>query len=206
MKINNEIIQEMKEKKCSAMVGVFSYGLRTNYLLGENMQVKEITNIVIFKDGKVLLSIGKYFRGQVDGIKIDKDIKKVFLSEVKTRRKINLDREENFYHCGTLYLYDGLDISVGETKEIIKYQNNISINYGEVATIKFKNSIVYYNSNREEIESNMLLVDVVGSYRIEKTPQGEKIDSIEKELKENNIDINKYMLEKLLDKYDLIKK
>lgn len=207
IKIDMNLINEMKEKKCNAMVGMFSYGLRTNYLLDEKANLKEILNIVFYEDGKELFSIGKYFNGIIDERKSPVDIRKLFLSDVKNRRKVNLNNKENFYCKGVLYLYNGLDIEVGEPKEDEWYSDTLKTIYHKVVKAKFKNNFVHYGVYGEEDKQNNIIEFVLSnSIRQEKTKQGESMEALEKELIDNKIRIPRYELIKLLEKYDLIKK
>ena len=73
-------------------------------------------------DNNFQYGIGKYFEGKVlDGEKViyKGDVRDIILSDVKNRRVLNFERKENFIYKNTLYLYDGLDVTIKELKKEI---------------------------------------------------------------------------------------
>lgn len=154
---------------------------------------KQLANIIFYNEGGVVLDTdSSWFRDYNLG-----DIKKVFLEvdEVKNRRKVNFSRNEVFLVGHVLYIPAELvNLTWIEEKEYDRGANNV---YYDV----FKFNV--WSETRLASINEITIHKYVGSRQ---TDFGAKVEQVKKQLEEDKINIESYYLEKLLEKYDLVKK
>lgn len=204
--INSRVIEKINGNN-KVIISQLQDFLRTYSVMTKDLKCYRVEDIIIY-DEKNSFSIGRYFEGDVlDGEKklYNGDIRDVVLSDVKNRRTLNLERKENFIYKDTLYLYNGLDVSIKEVKEELIYKNNFEEGYEKNIVLEFKNKFTYGKTNNEK-NSNTLKCFLVGTIRHVVTLQGEEKNKIQKQLKELNINIDNYNLEKLLNHFNITKK
>jgi hypothetical protein len=172
---------------------------------------KELSNIIFFRDNKILY---ESTRGWLE------PIHSITINEPKQANKIDLNRQYNFYvPCkdiykrGSLILYvyvDNKEITISEPVEEIDYQTEYEINYRNKYTLKIDCTKYHYVKNNKDefikIEKPVHEIDLTKFSRIELKEKGNAINELEKELKDLNIDINYYSLKKLYENYTITRK
>ena len=208
---NLKVVEKIKENN-NAIVSQLEKLWRRYSVITKDKKCFDVENIIIYDDNNFQYGIGKYFEGKVlNGEKViyKGDVRDIILSDVKNRRVLNFERKENFIYKNTLYLYDGLDVTIKELKKEIKYSNEYEDVWEKNLVLEFKNGFTFrcsYGEDKQEKNANVLKVFLGGSIEHIPTKRGEEKKKIEEELKELNIKIDSYTLEKLLNNYNIIKK
>ena len=152
------------------------------------------------------------------------DIIKFILNQRPVKaNKENLNRTDNFYLCGKRdYKHDkGFILYLNADTENIKievdpdfkerFKTETSISYRKTGTLKTANPMTYTKAKwkgeeRTTTEETTQEIRVFIDSKSERTPLGKRADQLGAELKELNIDIRAYEVEKLLEHYDLKRK
>ena len=202
-------------------VGIKMRGYRPYYADGT-----EIKNIKIYKEGKILLTSGCGWL-EHHGEKNRADATTIFLeTPVKRSTKLNLNRTDNFIlkerkephsvynsydKAYTLYIHES-NAKVKQLEEKLSYETDTDKSYEIPYEITIPHERMIYTG-----EKNHLDEPIYGYRRFEKlierkhsrTKQkafGKLAEKTFNELKKENIDIDQYTVEKLLKKYNLVKR
>lgn len=153
-----------------------------------------VNNIIFYnEDGKILEMNRGWFGYNNDCESLD-------LGSITYRRKVNLNRKENFY----ISIADNIH---GLAYDLWIYVDNINVKIIDKGTCEKKcdcYSIQVYHDYDFEVYgykfSQQFYVESI------KTDFGKKVDEMSKELEQLNIRIDSYYLAQLLINYDLVKK
>ena len=202
-------------------VGTKMMGYRPYYADGT-----EIKNIKIYKEGKVILTTVCGWL-QHHGIKYGEDATTIFLeTPVKRSTKLNLNRTDNFilkerkephsvynsYDKGyTLYIHES-NAKIKQMEEKLSYETDTNKSYEIPYEITIPHERLIYGGEKDNLGEPIYsykrfekLIEVKHS-RTKQKPFGKLAENTFNELKEKNIDIDRYNVEKLLRHYNLIKK
>lgn len=160
----------------------------------------EVKKIVFFKDGEICCSIERgWLEFFPDNLSVyTEDIGQVWVKPVLKANKIKLDRVDNFFCGGTLYLYvDGANIKfVNSLEKRINTSDKYQTVYRYVQLIRLCTSP----------DNTFKDFPIPVKYEVEYTAHKVYVDELEKKLKSQGIVIDTYSLRLLLEKYDITAK
>lgn len=160
---------------------------------------RELTNIVIYKDGKIIYESKCGWFGHGTNNSIDKI---EFPFEIKKANKLNLDRKDAFFHKGVLYLHqDLLDIKQTDS-DVVICESWTSKMYGD----KFELTLPHVICNGKEFKDSTFTTNLQYIKRHEETEEWKESSRLSQEMKELGIRVDEYDARKILQHYQLIKK
>lgn len=179
---------------------------------------KEISNIIIYGDGKELYKANQPYITIVGDNNLECDSKEIILEgDIKKANKINLNRKDNYYVLDKenkyfsdksyiLYIHKE-EIKINNITEKVALKLKHQINYKKIFNITLKGNIKYktYDKDLHDyvslVKNNVNITQRFYS-KCELTEYGKKLKEIEEFFKNNKINITRYDLEKLIDKKD----
>lgn len=185
-------------------------GLKILYMEG-----KEISNIIIYGNGKELYRSNQPYITIVDENNREYDSKEIILvGDTKRANKINLDRKDNYYVVDKenkyfsdkgyiLYIHES-EIKINNVTEKVALKLKHEVNYKKIFNITLKGNIKYKSYDKELhdyvslVKNNVNITQRFYS-KCELTEYGKKIKEIEEFLKNINVNINRYELEKIIE-------
>ena len=185
-------------------------GLKILYMEG-----KEISNIIIYGNGKELYRSNQPYITIVDENNREYDSKEIILvGDIKRANKINLDRKDNYYVVDKenkyfsdkgyiLYIHES-EIKINNVTEKVALKLKHVVNYKKIFNVTLKGNIKYKAYDKELhdyvslVKNNVNITQRFYS-KCELTEYGKKIKEIEEFLKNINVNINRYELEKIIE-------
>lgn len=180
----------------------------------KSMQIgdKPVNDIVIYGNREKLFQIqnGYFELRNINGI--TENVTSFKITEPVRANKVNLSRKDNFYVLDNeyyakwkerryiLYIHES-EIKVNKVTEIVSCKTDTKIYYIDIADLSFLHGCTTRNNSYTNIIVNRRFIT-----RVELTEFGKKVGEVEKSLKEKNININTFDLEKIVKYYDLIEK
>lgn len=179
---------------------------------------KEINNIVVYGNGKELYKSNQPYITIVNEDNREYDSIEIILEgDIKRANKINLDRKDNFYVVDKgnkyfsdkgyiLYIHES-EIKINSVIEKVALKLKHEINYKKIFNITLKGNIKYNTYDKDLhsyiscIRNNVNITQRFYSKSVV-TEYGKKLKEIEEFFKNNKININRYDIEKLIDKKD----
>ncbi|WP_340819029.1 hypothetical protein [Methanolobus sp. WCC4] len=164
-----------------------------------NNKEYQIEKIHIFNKEGILYSTYSGWFEKYIGIYLSEDITEFTLNDVVLKRKINYNLETNFIislgkddysneKLCELYIHDATVQTI--KKQVVKLETNTTTTYHDI----------------KKITLNELEFNVSDNITIQDTDFGIKVKQFEKMFKDDNIDINRYHIQKILELYNIEKK